>query len=151
MIKSKINSIKTKLFIVSILFLTIPLIVLGIFSYQKSESSLNELGASNLKTSVKMTIEMIDALDEEVKKGNISLEDAQEKVKVAVLGEMISEGNRPINKMKVMLLHTQQLKAITLGMQQTQMESNQRSKILKQQMKVEDLLIFLGQCQMMKV
>lgn len=98
MIKSKINSIKTKLIIFSILFLTIPLIVLGIFSYQKSESSLNELGASNLKTSVKMTIEMIDALDEEVKKGNISLEDAQEKVKVAVLGEMNSEGHRPINK-----------------------------------------------------
>src|SRR5690625_1911185 len=93
-----LNSIKTKLIVVSILLLTIPLIVLGIFSYQKSVSSLDELGASNLKTSVKMTIEMIDALDEEVEKGNLTLEEAQEKVKVAVLGEMNSEGHRPINK-----------------------------------------------------
>lgn len=96
--RSKFNSIKTKLIIVSILILVIPLTILSIFSYQKSESSLNDLGATNLKTSVKMTIEMIDALDEEVKAGNLSLEDAQEKVKVAVLGEMDSEGNRPINQ-----------------------------------------------------
>ena len=95
--KIKLNSIKAKLIIASILLLTIPLIVLGVFSYQKSTSSLDELGAMNLKNSVVMTIEMIEALNSEVEKGNLSLEDAQEKVKVAILGEKDSEGHRPIN------------------------------------------------------
>lgn len=40
---------------------------------------------------------MIEALNIEVEKGNLSLEEAQERVKVAVLEEKDSEGNRPIN------------------------------------------------------
>ncbi|MEI3605136.1 methyl-accepting chemotaxis protein [Pseudogracilibacillus sp. SE30717A] len=96
--KLNVHSIKTKLIIVSILILIIPLGILGFFSYQKSETSLNELGAINLKNSVEMTLEMIEALNEEVEKGTLPLEDAQEKVKVAVLGEQNSEGHRPINE-----------------------------------------------------
>jgi len=92
------KSIKTKLMIVSILLLTIPLGLLAIFSYQKSASSLDDLGATNLQNSVEMTIEMIEALDEEVENGNLSLKEAQEKVKVSILGEKDSEGLRPINK-----------------------------------------------------
>lgn len=95
--KFTLNSIKTKLIVVSILLLTIPLIILGIFSYKKSESSLDDLGATNLKNSVIMTVEMIEGLNEEVEKGNLSIEEAQEKVKIAILGEMDSEGQRPIN------------------------------------------------------
>ena len=41
---------------------------------------------------------MIDVLDEQVKKGSISLEDAQEKVKVYYLGARTTDGTRPINK-----------------------------------------------------
>lgn len=95
--KFRFNSIKTKLIIVSILLLTVPLVILGLFSYQQSKSSLDDLGAINLKNSVEMTIEMIEALHTEVEKGNLPLEEAQEKVKVAVLGEMQSDGTRPIN------------------------------------------------------
>lgn len=96
--KSKIKSIKSKLIIVSVLLLTIPLVILGLFSYQKSEDSLNELGATNLKNSVEMTIGMIEALNHEVEKGNLTLENAQEEVKIAMLGEMHEDGTRPINK-----------------------------------------------------
>src|SRR5699024_9063176 len=42
-------------------------------------------------------IEMIAALNEEVEKGTLSLEEAQERVKVAVLGEKDASGHRPIN------------------------------------------------------
>ncbi len=93
-----LSSIKSKLIIVSILILIIPLFVLGTFSYYKSESSLDELGAAKLQNSVVMTIEMIDLLNDEVERGNLSLDEAQEKVKVAILGEMDAEGHRPINK-----------------------------------------------------
>lgn len=92
-----ITSIKGKLISISILLLTIPLIVLGIFSYQKSASSLDNTGEQILKNSVEQTIEIIGVLNESVENGDISLEEAQEKVKVTILGDLSSDGTRPIN------------------------------------------------------
>nr|WP_233711165.1 methyl-accepting chemotaxis protein [Lederbergia citrisecunda] len=92
-----LTSIKLKLITISFLLLTIPLIITGILAYNKSSSSLDYLGATILKNSVEMTISMIDTLNKEVEKGNISLEDAQERVKVAILGEKNADGTRPIN------------------------------------------------------
>lgn len=91
-------TIKKKLITVSILLLTIPLMILGTISYEQSKNNLEEIGITNLKNSVEMTIEMISALNSEVEKGTLSLEEAQEKVKVAVLGEKNENGIRPINK-----------------------------------------------------
>ncbi|MCZ8532238.1 methyl-accepting chemotaxis protein [Psychrobacillus psychrodurans] len=92
-----ITTIKGKLISISILLLTIPLIVLGIFSYQKSASSLDNTGEQILKNSVEQTIEIIGVLNESVENGDISLEEAQEKVKVTILGDLSSDGTRPIN------------------------------------------------------
>lgn len=91
-------SIKAKLIIISCLLLVIPLIITGTFAYQKSQASLDELGKTNLKNSVEITIEMIDALNEKVEAGTLSLEEAQEEVKVAILGEKQPDGTRPINE-----------------------------------------------------
>src|SRR5690625_6998319 len=41
---------------------------------------------------------MIDALNDEVEDGDLTIEEAQEQVKIAVLGEMDEDGSRPINK-----------------------------------------------------
>lgn len=92
------NSIRSKLIVISVLLLTIPVIILGGFSHQKSTKSLDDIGATNLKNSVMMTLELINTLNDEVEKGNITLEDAQEKVRVAVLGEKNEDGTRPINQ-----------------------------------------------------
>ncbi|KOP81626.1 chemotaxis protein [Bacillus sp. FJAT-21945] len=94
---SKLHSIKSKLIVISFLILTVPLISLGIISYNKSKESLDELGTANLENSVKMVIEMIDVLNKEVKKGNLPLEKAHEQVKVTILGEMNADGSRPVN------------------------------------------------------
>lgn len=94
----QLRTIKSKLILISILLLTIPLITLGFFSYQKSATNLDELGKQNLKNSVKMTVELIDQLNKQVEAGKISLDDAQEQVKVAILGEKGQDGTRPINK-----------------------------------------------------
>lgn len=94
----KLNSIKKKLVFISVLLLIVPLSALGYFSYTNSTKSLNDLGETNLKNSVEMTVEMITALNIEVEKGNISLEDAQERVKVAILGEKDADQKRAINK-----------------------------------------------------
>ncbi|MBD8520531.1 methyl-accepting chemotaxis protein [Lysinibacillus fusiformis] len=92
------RSIKAKLIAFSLLLLMIPLITLGYLSYQQSKSNLESVGKENLRNSVEMTIAIIEQFNQEVEAGNLSLDEAQEKVKVAILGEMDSEGKRPINK-----------------------------------------------------
>ncbi|QCR31172.1 methyl-accepting chemotaxis protein [Lysinibacillus sp. SGAir0095] len=92
------HSIKRKLLTVSILLLSIPMIILGILSYQKSSSSLSELGETNLKNSVEYTIELMNVLNEQVENGDLTLDEAKEKVKLAILGEMQEDNTRPINK-----------------------------------------------------
>lgn len=94
----KIQSIRSKLIITSLLLLTIPILTLGYLSFQKSKDSLDNHGAKRLETSVEMTIALIETLNEEVEKGNLTLDEAQEKVKVAVLGEKDENGERPINE-----------------------------------------------------
>jgi len=91
------HSIKTKLLLIAFLILTIPLIVLGVFSYKKSQGFLDDSGNKRLETSVEMTLEMISTLHDEVEKGNLLLEEAQEKVKEAILGEKDPSGIRPTN------------------------------------------------------
>lgn len=98
LLKGFTSSIKAKLIGISVLILTIPLFVSGAFSYYQSSSSLEDLGKTNLKNSVEYTIEMINALNDEVEKGYITLEEAQEKVKESILGKKDADGKRPINK-----------------------------------------------------
>lgn len=82
---------------VSLIFLAVPSLLIGIIGYNSAVSSLNTLGSEGLKTEVRMTIEMIEALDNQVKAGKISLADAQEEVKEAILGKKNANGQRPIN------------------------------------------------------
>lgn len=96
MFRSK--SVKTKLMGISFLLVVIPLIVVGFISYNASKTHLDNLGATNLKNSVEMTMELINALNDEVENGELSLVEAQEKVKTAILGEKSSDGTRPINE-----------------------------------------------------
>ncbi|UZM96986.1 cache domain-containing protein [Lysinibacillus sp. MHQ-1] len=81
------RSIKAKLIAFSLLLLMIPLIILGYLSYQQSKSNLESVGKENLRNSVEMTIAMIEQFNQEVEAGNLTLEEAQEKVKVAILGK----------------------------------------------------------------
>src|SRR5690606_23598638 len=92
------SSIKAKLVSVSFLLLSIPLILSGAFSYYESKSSLDELGATNLKNSVEMTIMLIQSLNEEVQNGNLTRDEAHEKVKIFILGKKNQDGTRPVNE-----------------------------------------------------
>ncbi|MCM3745159.1 methyl-accepting chemotaxis protein [Sporosarcina luteola] len=91
-------NLRKKLIIISFLFLCVPSLLIGLVSYKLSLDSLNESGKLMMKNSVKQTIEMIKTMDDEVQKGTISLKEAQEYVKVAILGEKQADGTRPINK-----------------------------------------------------
>ncbi|UFJ40573.1 methyl-accepting chemotaxis protein [Brevibacillus humidisoli] len=91
-------SIRSKLFLISLLLLVVPTLIVGMIGYQQSKYALDQMGQVTLQNAVKQTIGLIKALDEEVKEGHISLEEAQERVKVAILGEKTADGKRPIQK-----------------------------------------------------
>lgn len=71
--------------------------ILGLSSYSLSKNELEQSGEAQLKNQVKMTIAMINLLNEEVEAGNLTLEDAQEKLRQEILGEKDAENKRPIN------------------------------------------------------
>lgn len=94
--KSKEKSIGIKLITVTTILLVIPLLIAGIFSYQIAKSELDKKGQVILKNGVKQALEVIDLKQKEVEKGHLTLEEAQEQVKTYLIGEMGSDGKRPI-------------------------------------------------------
>jgi methyl-accepting chemotaxis protein len=92
------RSIRMKLISICLLLLLIPSLVVGIVGYQQSKQSLNDGGKVQLKNNVRQIIGLIDVLSQQVKAGKLSLEEAQELVKVQMLGKKDADGKRPINK-----------------------------------------------------
>ncbi|MEJ6949840.1 HD domain-containing phosphohydrolase [Natronospora cellulosivora (SeqCode)] len=90
--------IKQKCILFTLSILLVSNILLGIMNYNISKNELEENGKRMLRNSVNMAIELASTLNDEVEKGNISLEEAQEKVKFALLGELNIDGTRPINE-----------------------------------------------------
>ncbi|WP_409975307.1 methyl-accepting chemotaxis protein [Bacillus sp. Bva_UNVM-123] len=91
------QKIRTKLIVITAILLALPILVIGAVSYNLAKESLDGLGAIGLKNNTKMAIQMIDVLNGEVEKGNLSLEEAQEEVKVKLLGKMQADGKRSID------------------------------------------------------
>lgn len=90
-------TIRSKLLIVCSVLLLVPILSLGWVAYQVSGKETNALIESGLKNNVKMAGQMLTALDKAVKEGSVSLEEAQENLKVSLLGAKNGEGTRPIN------------------------------------------------------
>lgn len=76
--------------------LAIPALIIGLIGYTQARQHLNDLGQTNLKNGVKMAIQMINGLNDEVVKGHLTLEEAQEKVKTALIGPKNTDGTRTI-------------------------------------------------------
>ena len=91
-------NIRKKLIAVTLIMLAVPSLIVGILGYYNAKNSLNNQGELRLKNNVKMAIELIDALNKDVEQGLLSLDAAQERVKVQLLGEKDDEGKRPLNK-----------------------------------------------------
>lgn len=91
-----LKSLKFKLISMSLFLLAIPSLIIGIVGYVTAKDSLNELGQTNLKNGVEMAIQMIDSLERDVDAGNLSLEEAQERVKTYLIGKKGNDGKRSI-------------------------------------------------------
>lgn len=96
--KFRIKSLRTKLIILCISLLVIPILILGISTYKISVGELKNSGEDQIKSSVKMAIGMIQLVNEEVENGTLTLEEAQETIREELLGEKNSDGKRSINK-----------------------------------------------------
>lgn len=83
-----------KLITISVILLLVPSLVIGALGYFTAKSELTESGKNMLKNSVYQTLNLISSYNDEVQSGKITLEDAQEKVKEAILGKKNSEGKR---------------------------------------------------------
>lgn len=90
----KFMSIKTKLIILCLFLLVIPITVISISTQSMAKNQLNALGAEDLKQHTVMVKGMIRLLDAEVKNGHLSINEAQEKLRVELLGERVDERYR---------------------------------------------------------
>jgi len=91
-------NIRKKLILVTGLLLLIPVLTLGIISYEVAKKELQESGKVLLKNSVEMTLQVIDGNQKLVEAGKLTLDEAQERTREYMLGKKNSDGTRPINK-----------------------------------------------------
>ena len=91
-------SIRKKLILISSLLLIIPIIAIGTTSYFFAKNQLSLKGETILKNGVKQVMQLIDAKKLEVSRGSITLEEAQEEVRVKMLGVKDADNKRPISK-----------------------------------------------------
>ncbi|CAM4040227.1 methyl-accepting chemotaxis protein [Saccharibacillus endophyticus] len=94
----KIRSIRTKLMILCLAILIVPTVVTGTTSYIVSKDEMNKSGKAALENNVNMVIGMINLLNNQVETGQLTLEQAQEKLRNELLGEKDSQNNRVIKK-----------------------------------------------------
>ncbi|MFE8702779.1 methyl-accepting chemotaxis protein [Cytobacillus sp. FJAT-54145] len=90
------KSIKVKLISISLLLLALPSLIIGVVGYVNAKNSLDEMGQKTLKNGVEMAIQLIESMNEEVQAGKLSLDEAQEKVKVKLIGSRNTDGTRNI-------------------------------------------------------
>lgn len=91
-------TIRLKLILVTGLLLAIPLLALGGISYNTAKSELDASGKVLLKNSVEMTLQMISSNQKLVEEGKLTLEEAQEIVRIYMLGPKQPDGTRTFSK-----------------------------------------------------
>ncbi|WP_337031325.1 methyl-accepting chemotaxis protein [Paenibacillus illinoisensis] len=92
----KMRTLRAKLVSLCLVILIVPTIVIGFSSYTVSKNEMNESGKAALENSVRMVIGMINLLNEQVENGSLTLEQAQEKLRVELLGEKNADNKRPV-------------------------------------------------------
>lgn len=94
--KRNIRTISFKLIAISSLLLIVPLVIVGLASYYTAKDQLDEKGRIILKNGVKQAIQLIDEAQKRVEDGSVTLRDAQEEVREALIGKRNPDGTRTI-------------------------------------------------------
>lgn len=95
--KWKNKPLSNRLLTFMLALLLLSCLGVGIPSYWIAKEELDHKGETILKNSVEMALQLIDAKQNEVEQGSISVEEAQEQVKQYLLGPKNPDGTRTIN------------------------------------------------------
>lgn len=90
------KSIKSKMILMCALLFIIPVLLIGVIEYMQASKSLNELGKEGIKEKVEIAITTLAFLQSEVDEGNMTLEEAQVKAKLELVGPKNEDGTRTI-------------------------------------------------------
>nr|WP_042163386.1 cache domain-containing protein [Paenibacillus gorillae] len=90
-------TIRNKLLVTSLAILIIPALLVGSMSIWVSAREGDRQTETNLRNTVQMASELIVSFEDAVKKGSISKEEAQERMKKLLLGPKQGDGTRTIN------------------------------------------------------
>jgi methyl-accepting chemotaxis protein len=91
-------TIRRKLLLITLALLVLPTVAVGTISYEQAAKVGDQLIQNNLRNSVQMAVALTKSFDEAVKKGTMTQDEAQEKVKQLLLGPKSQDGSRPVNK-----------------------------------------------------
>ena len=97
------NAISLKLQLMTIIFvlLTTVLTVTFYISYDNAKEQVLDVGGEMFTNVLKDSVGFIDALNERVKAGNLTLDEAQEIARVYIVGPKLPDGTRDISKTKM--------------------------------------------------
>ncbi|CCQ96897.1 putative methyl-accepting chemotaxis protein [[Clostridium] ultunense Esp] len=90
------RSLKTKLLVFFLLVSVIPLLVLSFTNYYFSKESLIQTKKQALKMIVDSAYLLAEELESEVKEGKLTRDEAQERFRIALVGEKQPDGTRKI-------------------------------------------------------
>nr|WP_198507998.1 methyl-accepting chemotaxis protein [Bacillus sp. FJAT-42315] len=90
------KTIRTKLLIVSITLLLLPSLIIGTAAYFSSKKNLDTTGEKSLKNGVEMALQIIDALNQKVEDGSMTIEEAQEQARIYLIGPKKADGIREL-------------------------------------------------------
>jgi methyl-accepting chemotaxis protein len=91
-------TIRKKLLLITLALLVLPTVAVGMISYEEAAKVGDQLIQNNLRNSVQMAVALTKSFDEAAKKGTMTQDEAQEKVKQLLLGPKAQDGTRPVNK-----------------------------------------------------
>jgi len=97
--RRKLNfDIGIKMILFQIILLAVPVIVMGWISYDTSMKETTALIEKDLRHSVEMAVQMAVQMNQSVEDGQMTLDEAQERMKEFLLGPLQADGSRPINR-----------------------------------------------------
>ncbi|MFS0574562.1 methyl-accepting chemotaxis protein [Sporosarcina sp. 179-K 3D1 HS] len=93
----KLRSIRTKMILLTAILVLLPCLFIGFYSYFQASKSLAGLGRDEIKDKVEIAVSTLGLLQQQVDKGYITEETAQQIAKTELIGPLVGGGKRNLN------------------------------------------------------
>ncbi|WP_342566993.1 cache domain-containing protein [Psychrobacillus sp. FSL K6-4046] len=90
------GSLKSKLLVLALIVILLPLSILGLNNYLLAKKELDELGKMGIQNGTYAILDLIDELNKEVEKGVITMEEAKARVADKIIGPLKEDNKRSI-------------------------------------------------------